>query len=312
MLRVEEKKYDEAWQDLLACHRLGRLVGSGGGTLIEGLVGIALDNDAARADVAFIEHARLDTKQIQKCAADLRNLPPLPAMADKVGQAERFMFLQAIMLIDRDGSDMLDGLAGKGDRPFAIRSKQFPDFVNWDPALRKGNQFYNRMTTALRLKDRTLREKHLSEVEHDIRSLKANISGIPNLGKAVFASESGATAVTNVIGDILISLLIPATSKVQHAADRAAQTQDNLQVAFALAAYHRDDGSYPKSLDLLTPKYLASVPGDLFTGKALIYRPQTNGYLLYSVGMNGKDDGGRGQDDEPPGDDLVVRVPGPK
>src|SRR5438067_3435981 len=50
MLRAGEGKFDDAWADLLACHRLGRLVGRGG-TLIEGLVGVAVDQIAANADL---------------------------------------------------------------------------------------------------------------------------------------------------------------------------------------------------------------------------------------------------------------------
>src|SRR5439155_11112141 len=45
MLRVGEGKPDAAWQDLVACHRLGRLLGRGG-SLIEGLTGIAIDRIA--------------------------------------------------------------------------------------------------------------------------------------------------------------------------------------------------------------------------------------------------------------------------
>src|SRR5260370_6364532 len=52
-------------------------------------------------------------------------------------------------------------------------------------------------------------------------------------------------------------------------------------IAFALAAYQRDRGSYPKTLDELAPKYLAKVPNDYFTGKPLVYRPNEKGYLLY-------------------------------
>jgi hypothetical protein len=52
----------------------------------------------------------------------------------------------------------------------------------------------------------------------------------------------------------------------------------------------------PKSLDALAPKYLAKIPDDYFTGKPLPYRPNENGYLLYSFGMNGKDDGGQGRE----------------
>jgi hypothetical protein len=51
------------------------------------------------------------------------------------------------------------------------------------------------------------------------------------------------------------------------------------------------------------------VPTDLYSGKALIYRPSENGYLLYSVGVNGLDEQGRGRDDTPPGDDPSIRMP---
>ena len=59
-------------------------------------------------------------------------------------------------------------------------------------------------------------------------------------------------------------------------------------------------------------KSLTAVPNDLFSGKALVYRPMEKGYLFYSVGVNGKDEQGRSFDDDPPGDDLVVRMPLPE
>ena len=97
--------------------------------------------------------------------------------------------------------------------------------------------------------------------------------------------------------------------KTSEAVDRVEQIERNLHVAFALAVYHRDHGRYPPKLDALAPKYLPQVPDDLFSGKALIYRPSEKGYLFYSVGPNGRDDGGRSYDDTPPGDDVVVRMP---
>jgi len=79
-----------------------------------------------------------------------------------------------------------------------------------------------------------------------------------------------------------------------------------------LAAYRSDNRQYPKALNALAPKYLPTIPQDLFSGKALIYRPTDDGYLLYSVGVNGKDEEGRSYDDDPRGDDLTVRMPLPK
>src|SRR5205814_5233308 len=104
-------------------------------------------------------------------------------------------------------------------------------------------------------------------------------------------------------------LLLPAVNKVYDAHDRLTQVHANLQVAFAMAAYQKDTGRYPAKLDDLAPKYLAAVPGDLFTGKPLVYKPSDKGYLFYSFGVNGKDDGGQTYGDDPPGDDLGVRMP---
>jgi hypothetical protein len=115
-----------------------------------------------------------------------------------------------------------------------------------------------------------------------------------------------------MIGKILISLMLPAVTKVQDANDRTEQMQRNLHIAFALAAYRADNGRYPKQLSELSPKYLPKVPDDLFSGMPLIYKPTDDGYLLYSVGVNETDDEGRWTDDNPRGDDPRIRMPAPE
>lgn len=97
--------------------------------------------------------------------------------------------------------------------------------------------------------------------------------------------------------------------RMKQAADRTEQTNRNTRLAFALAAYRAHHGRYPEKLTDLA--YLGDVPDDLFSGKPLVYRPSSDGYVLYSVGANARDDGGRGPDDTPPGDDLSVRMPLP-
>jgi type II secretory pathway pseudopilin PulG len=108
------------------------------------------------------------------------------------------------------------------------------------------------------------------------------------------------------------ALLAPSVSKMMRAWDGAQQVQNNLQIAFALEWYKRDNGSYPKKLEALSPKYLKQIPDDIFSGKPLIYRPSEKGYLLYSVGYYGKDEGGRGLEDDPIGWNISVRMPLPE
>ena len=100
--------------------------------------------------------------------------------------------------------------------------------------------------------------------------------------------EPGEEVLGKSIGISQIGQLLTSVRKVQGAADRAEQSHRNLQVAFALAAYRKDAGRYPAKLDDLSPKYLASVSDDLFTGKALVYRPAGATYTFFSLGVSGK------------------------
>jgi hypothetical protein len=102
------------------------------------------------------------------------------------------------------------------------------------------------------------------------------------------------------------------------AADRSTMEAQLVNLAFALAAYRVDGGSYPKRLGDLAPRHISAIPKDIFDNDGdLRYKPTDNGYLLYSVGPNGKDDGGKTMADrDEPGvpegaqwDDLVVRTP---
>jgi hypothetical protein len=164
----------------------------------------------------------------------------------------------------------------------------------------------------MRVKDRAGREKEFDHLEKDLEGMKKEALDRADLLTALLGGRNVGKKVGKEIGDVLISLMLPAVRKVQSAADRSEQVQRNLHVAFALAAYHRDHGRYAAKLDDLAPMYLAAVPNDIFSGKALFFRPNEKGYVLSSVGLNGRDDEGRGPDDDPPGDDLGVRMPLPE
>ena len=73
------------------------------------------------------------------------------------------------------------------------------------------------------------------------------------------------------------------------------QTQVNAgQIACALECARLANGAYPETLDALTPQFIAKLPRDLISGKPFTYRRIDEGhFLLYSVGWNETDDGGR-------------------
>ena len=66
-----------------------------------------------------------------------------------------------------------------------------------------------------------------------------------------------------------------------------------LAAELALRCYQSEQGRAPTGLEQLVPQYLQRVPSDPFSGRPMIYRPQSTNWLLYSVGPDGVDDGGQ-------------------
>jgi len=59
-----------------------------------------------------------------------------------------------------------------------------------------------------------------------------------------------------------------------------------------ISAYHHRHRRYPDSLEWMVPEFLTRLPADPFTGKPFLYHKTLKGFLLYSPGPDGKDDGG--------------------
>lgn len=74
--------------------------------------------------------------------------------------------------------------------------------------------------------------------------------------------------------------------------DSAAARIGLAQVVMALKAYKSAFDSYPASLAELKSRLGWKLPDDPFSGKPFVYKRRGEGFLLYSIGANLKDDGG--------------------
>jgi len=69
---------------------------------------------------------------------------------------------------------------------------------------------------------------------------------------------------------------------------------DQATLACALERHRLANGEFPTTLDALVPKLMAKLPHDVVTGEPLKYRrTDGGGFVLYSVGLNTEDDGGK-------------------
>ncbi|HET7624458.1 MAG TPA: hypothetical protein VFM25_04275, partial [Verrucomicrobiae bacterium] len=103
---------------------------------------------------------------------------------------------------------------------------------------------------------------------------------------------------------IFSSILLPDISR---AADRDALLRANLRTAATAVAIERwrlgHEGKIPDSLNDLIPSLVSAMPLDPFDGKPLRYKKLAHGYIVYSIGPDLEDDGGK---EQPP---RGVKVP---
>ena len=323
MLRLQEGKPEEAWEDLLACHRFARLIGQGP-TLVDTVFAFSRDRTACAAEEALLAHGPLTASRIAKMRADLKRLPPLPKVADRIEFAERFVYLDAMAGYSREGAASLTGLAApemidldpdmkrlKGTIDLLLQHSEDTE-IDWDLVLRMGNLWYDRLVDACRKPIRAARKEALDKLDEDFRRLKKTAEDAASLDEALRRNPRQAISVR--FGEVALSVLFVPWDGPLKAQDCWTMRAELNDLAFALAAYRADHGAYPDKLGDLVPDYVEKLPTDLFGGSKLHYRRESTGYLLYSVGPNGKDDGGKGmedREDDEDWDDVSVRIAGP-
>ncbi|MFO0840066.1 MAG: hypothetical protein U1D55_16285 [Phycisphaerae bacterium] len=87
----------------------------------------------------------------------------------------------------------------------------------------------------------------------------------------------------------LLSMMLPALSRAHQLSTASETARRATQLVAELKAYQQRTGSLPDSLDVLGERPSAIDP---FTGQHLVYRRNGSDFTLYSVGVNGTDEGG--------------------
>ena len=89
-------------------------------------------------------------------------------------------------------------------------------------------------------------------------------------------------------------MVFPAISKAVMKFATIQAQMDLARVACALERHRLAHGEYPETLDALAPQFIEKLPHDIINGQPLHYRRSEDGkFVLYSVGWDEKDDGGK-------------------
>lgn len=304
MLHLGENRPLEAWEDIMACHRLG-ILQERGGSLTEALVGYRFQFLAMQTALIFLNQAKLNREMLLRCQKDLENLFAKSIIIETLDLNERLASL-----------DFVQYFTTHPDKFF--NRETFPPFNAADPlaallkyhtadcnaTMRMINQGYDQVVSKLKIADREIRRNELEDLR-----LEGEAFEIESKNWSWSTHFIGPQKRGELFGLYLVADNQQAAIKIDESIDRLSQTRDILRIAMALAAYRLDHGRYPEKLDQLKPRYLPEIPIDIFANAPLHYQIDQNGYNIYSIGPNRLDDGGRNKHDSPAGDDLSVRMP---
>jgi type II secretory pathway pseudopilin PulG len=116
----------------------------------------------------------------------------------------------------------------------------------------------------------------------------ASAADVPD--QATLLASAGLAKITPY--SVLALKLVPDLSGAPAKAARAETLNQLAIVACALERFRLEHGSYPKDLSALVPKFKPAAPRDPMSDSAFRYEASGVQYKLWSVGLNGRDDGG--------------------
>lgn len=310
MRHLNEGRISEAQQDLLACHRLGRLIGTNH-SLMVAIVCFDIDRRACAGDAALMSSGNLDPKSVLAYREELRQLPPMPDIFAEIDYFQRLMMLDSASEWKmKRHAIFLENTEDLTPEQIARLKEMF------DALLRTCNEGFDRIAAAGHLPTYWERVQQIAKETNQLQEYLAPIKGVkdktdPRMIR--FAAKKmrelkGATptAVGQEMGTFFYSLTLPMVPLV---ADAKAQTRATLvDVGLTLVAFRGKHGEYPITLHQLVPDVFAALPTDHFGSTFLQYRSLPDGFRLYSCGPNGMDDSGRTETSNPPADDLVLEV----
>ncbi len=306
--------------DLLAAHRLGRLAGRGP-TVIARMVGLLVDERATKGSVALMQSSAIKPGVLRKHLAGLNKLPEQPGMAEAIDKCDRFVALDAVQMVTREGlvfGKTLNVILGQGVDKAAGQGRKIPWWmIDSDVMLKRVNDEYDwAMKLAHAKSGEELKRLDREYTRHLAQLLPLSEEQIwKQKLRLVFGTRKmRAKRFGEMISDILVSLLGPSIAR-QVKFQRVREARFDLaRVALGMRLYQADNGKLPAKLSALTPKYFKKIPGDWFSGGDLVYKRSKDGkgFVVYSVGLNGSHEGGVGvhgftplfEDDD--ADDIAV------
>ena len=129
----------------------------------------------------------------------------------------------------------------------------------------------------------------------DVRAKRVFPENVSAGSLAVNRALAGRNPVNTIVirHQLLSAILLPALGNIPKKGAAAQTTAEEAMLACALERYRVAHGQFPDHLDALAPELISALPHDVINGEPYKYRRTADSFVLYSVGWNETDDGGK-------------------
>ncbi|MDR1925489.1 MAG: hypothetical protein LBQ66_14045 [Planctomycetaceae bacterium] len=288
-------------------------------TSYEHLSSFAMEAVGMKSLQVILANGNLNSDQIHQLIKEFDSLPKHEDTFEKVIQFEKLVYLETILSPLKyeflKGDTAYENLNGGG---FILRYRDKAIYqsyiqillelpVDFNYAARRGLFRWRSLESIAKEKDIQKRWELLQEHYEEAKATHEQIFDLRVISLTPFIQIR-----SQVFADIVFNKYGYAGVFSRYAKrEKEIVTIHNMfYVSSALELYQHDNGNYPNSLDTITPKYLDKIPIDqLSTDNKFTYKKTDTGYILYSFGIDEKDDGGeeKGKGGSGEGDIVVER-----
>jgi len=287
---LEQGRIQQSIEDYLAITRAGSHW-QGNGTLIEQLVGLGIGRLAHEEILHILATQRLSAAELEHLKHQLLQLYPQGYPLIDM-QGERLAFLDVVQHSFTDGGpggghlipqrkgfleDMYEDVVEiTEDIPIAKRFLGSAAFTSVcllharrDETVAMGGQIYNQQARIVRM----------SPYERHAGNLRSGDDILSSVHKYRY---------------FLLHYLIPAAERCSDIAYRGKALHEATVTILALKRWRVEKNEYPADFDgLVAAGFLKELPMDPYSDKPLVYKKTDDNFILYSLGCDFKDDGGK-------------------
>ncbi len=287
MVRLNSGNNTQAQEDLLAVHRIARLLQLRCTHITTIIISIEIEKMASSGDIAMSFMNDMPPDILMEYMGLLSTLSMLPEFKESNNESVRFMQLDRISDLARQ--------AKSGN----YRQSAIPE---WNYMLEWINKIADKRSPIMSAKNYQevvdLNNEYIEYLKrNNFWHERDNMSEILLYLGAFFQPRR--TASNFLIRNSSTITLIN-WPKIFKDAEIERVRFDLAKLTIALSVYKSTKGSYPKELKALTPQFVNRIPKDRFSNKAYCYQTNedSNKYILYSFGPDKADDNGDRDSDD--------------